>query len=1765
MSLGGEKQKNQRNCASCTRNDSADDMVCCDKCERWEHYECAGVTDSIAEPECSWMCRRCSARAEDQRSNTKSVLSFNESSVSKGSKRSQARLQLSLNLLEAQRDLQRKRIEEEEEYLKRKFSLLMEMEEGTDAACSRSGVSSRANQERLQKWLEREAGAKVNSGEVATTSCQRSTTGSAGPKTEFSNDISKVLTSQSEQKTSTPLLVPTSVQTNVSIPYKSGVISSITNGGIAKVVTQSQIQNLSTVPVYSSAVASVTSSYDVFTTTNTSCHNFGSTPYSMQSAPTQIIPNIPTQSNVTVADYLRSNVPMLAYSVANRSFLPPVSAISTHSHSHPVPLVPFSCPSTIPWVESVNQPLYPSTTIMTSPYMGQSSSGLILNHTTPTVPIVSAVRTTSEIQSAIPAVGLTSAQAAARSVMSRDLPKFSGNPRDWPMFYSNYKNSTNACGYSNDENMARLQRCLEGHARESVRSRLLMPASVPHVIETLRKLYGRPELLINSLLKDVRDIPPLRGNDLKALVKYGLAVQNLIEHVIIAEQPNHLSNPILLQELIEKLPTSLQMQWGCFKLSRGEVNLVTFNEFMQGLFNVATDLTANDESHTRVDIPRKEKNRNEKLFVHSGEPVEAVTQVDENQGRKPDKTCSFCGDSKHLILACFGFKSLDLNGRWKAVNQKRLCRSCLVPHWKGACRSKRECGIDGCCIRHHPLLHYSRNALEVQAGTSMANNSSVAHQNHHFAASYTLFRYLPVTLFGNGTEIKTFAFLDDGSSSTLLEAGLAKQLGLSGKPETLWLSWTGKIDRHEKESERVHLKVGGSGWKSSFALENVRTVRNLGLPSQTLDYNNLSKVFPYLRGLPIESYTNVSPQIIIGLEHARLLTSLKVREGDGCGPIATKTRLGWCLFGRNSPMDTVVEQLHVHAEESMSNSKLHESMKRFFAIEEASVSKKLDAEVDKRAWQILESTTVLKGNQFETGLLWRTDNPCFPDSLPMAVKRFHSLEKRLAREPVLATKVREQIADYERKNYAHRATKVELETTDPSHSWYLPLGVVTTPKKPEKIRLIWDAAAKTRGISFNDMLLKGPDLLTSLPAVLLRFRQRKIAICGDICEMFHQIRIRNEDKQFQRFLWRDDPKDAVQIWVMDVATFGATCSPCSAQYIKNYNARRFENIYPRAASAVIDNHYVDDFLDSVDTVDEAVQLVEKVKSIHAAGGFKIGKFLSNAPVVLSRLGESNANRSKPFKMDGHGESERVLGMTWIPSVDAFTFDTTSMPEIRELVDTKVVPTKRQVLRTVMKLFDPLGLIAHYVIQGKVLMQDVWRSGTNWDEPIAEHLRDRWYRWIELLHQLSSVRVPRCFFGGADSTASSDIQLHVLVDASEIAYACVAYLRIRMGNEIKTALVAAKTKVAPLKPLSIPRLELQAAMIGARLAQNVCSDLSLNIQRRYLWSDSATVLAWLRSDSRRYHQFVAFRVAEILSLSCMDEWRHIPSKLNVADEATKWGSGPCFDPNSRWFQGSYFLHDTEERWPEPLKNSTATSEELRAVHLHNVKIVEQLFDPERFSKWSRMVRAMAYVHRAVTVFKKGQRMPEILQSEELQKAEMTILRQVQAQTYPDEIANLRTGNTVEKASSIYKLVPFLDEYEVVRIGSRTGAAPTIPYSARFPAILPRKHRVTVLLIDHYHREFLHGNDETVHNEIRQRYFVPRLRTTIRTVAGLCQYCKVKKAAPSSPQMAPLPKIRLTPFIRPFTYVGVDYFGPLEVKIGRNTVKRWCVVVCRVSPA
>ncbi|XP_058456808.1 uncharacterized protein LOC131434170 [Malaya genurostris] len=1361
--------------------------------------------------------------------------------------------------------------------------------------------------------------------------------------------------------------------------------------------------------------------------------------------------------------------------------------------------------------------------------------------------------------------GPTNEQMAARQVMPRELPSFSGDPQDWPIFYSSFCNSTDTCGFSDAENLARLQRCLKGQALDAVKSRLFMPQSVPFVIDTLRRLYGRPEILMYSLLQKLRTVPSPKTDNLQSQIDFGLAVQNVVDHMSIANLSDHLCNPMLLHELVEKLPPQLKMQWSYYKSRFTCVNLATFNAFMSELVLMASEVTLPMDALTLNSKSTKSGRDKPKLYIHAEEIRDGKSKAIEKNGVLPEqgiKACVFCDKTNHEIANCKQFKALDIDDRWKTVKQKQLCRSCLVPHRKWPCRTKTECGINGCRIHHHKLLHSENFSSKADLISVAGNKNTVVHQNLHRTMSFSLFRYLPVTIHGNGKQVHTYAFLDDGSNSTLLECNIASALGIKGPTDGFCLSWTGNITREEKESQRISVVIHGNGKK--FKLHNVRTVQNLHLPAQTLDYEELSYTFPHLKGLPIQSYTNAVPGVIIGIEHIRLLTALRTREGNNNEPVATKTRLGWCIFGKSSQNSNVMEQLNVHIDDGMSNRDLHQWMKQFFAVEESSVTVKPEADEDKRARQIMETTTQRVNGAFETGLLWKYDHICFPDSYPMALRRMKALERRLSKEPALASRVMEQISEYEMKGYAHRITPEELQSTEASRVWYLPLGLVQNPKKPDKLRLIWDAKARVGGVSLNDMLLKGPDLLVELISVLLRFRQGEIAVVGDIKEMFHQISVRNEDKQSQRFVLRMQPELEPQIFVMDVCTFGATCSPSLAQFVKNKNAMEFAEIFPRAARAIRDNHYVDDFLDSVDTVEKAIRLVKEVKYIHGQAGFEIRNFSSNSDEVLTGIGETVERQQVSMNLDKL-YTERVLGLIWIPKEDVFTFDLSNMKEeIKALVESESIPTKRQVLRTVMSLFDPMGLIAHFVVHGKVLMQQIWRSGTDWDDLISVDLRDGWRTWCRQMQKLNAVSVPRCFFKGVNSSMLKNVEAHLFVDASELACAAVLYLRFCSGGGPRCVLVAAKTKVSPLKPLSIPRLELQAAMIGTRLMDSVLKSLDIKITNRFMWTYSTTVLCWLRSDSRRYHQFVAFRVGEILTTTSVDEWHYVPSRMNIADAATKWKDGPNFDPNSPWFKGPEFLYQTPDHWPsEPSLNRAEAETELRSVFLYHGTIPYSLIDASRFSNWNRLLRTTAYVLRARRRFK-GEKVikPCIMSKEELFLAENLLWQQIQAESYPDEYAILRRSRenctspvSIPKSSALYRLSVFIDEYGVIRMNSRITEAPTVLYDTKFPIILPRKHVAVHLLAESYHRKFRHGNNETVCNEMRQRFFLPGLRVLIRKISKQCMACRVGKAIPVPPMMSSLPSARVTGLIRPFTHTGLDYFGPIQVRQGRSLVKRW----------
>ncbi|XP_055641601.1 uncharacterized protein LOC129778611 [Toxorhynchites rutilus septentrionalis] len=739
------------------------------------------------------------------------------------------------------------------------------------------------------------------------------------------------------------------------------------------------------------------------------------------------------------------------------------------------------------------------------------------------------------------------------------------------------------CGYTNWENMLRLQRCLKGPALETVRSRLVLPAVVPQVIETLRMRYGRPELLINALLERVRNIPPLKHDKLEGLIEYGLSVQAFCDHIVAANEHAHLSNPMLLQELVGKLPADQKLMWAGYKRSLGVVDLKTFSDYMECIVGDASSVVLFESERSKS-----------RGYVHShtgddadDQPLAVHKQIE----------CSFCKEVGHRIRECQGFRNLNVDERWRKIRAMSLCQNCLFNHGRRSCRSSSRCNIAGCQFRHHPLLHSTRQRAGLP--TQLAESHT-----HRYLGSSVLFRIVPVTLYGQTGVVNTYAFLDEGSSLTLIEGDIAEQIGASGTIQPLCLRWTGNTSRIEETSKIINITVGGVGSEKRFNMINVRTVSSLNLPSQTFRMEEAVKQFGRLKQLPIKSYKNAVPRLLIGLDNLNLSVPLKSREGKGEGPVAVKTRLGWCVYGKQSL--GVANQYNLHVCECSSNKDLQDAVKQLYELEEVGVGNvTLRSKEEQRALDLLEQTTVRVGEKFETGLLWKDDHTKLPDSCSMALRRLECLERKMACNPVLKENVHQQIREFVDKGYIHKATEKELKAANPQRIWYLPVGTVVNPKKPGKTRIVWDAAAKVKGVSLNSVLLKGPDQLVPLLGVLFRFRQFKIAVCSDVKKMFLQILMRETDKHSQRILWREVPTRDPDIYLADVATFGSTCSPASVQFVKNKNAREHSDQFPRAAEGILQSTYVDDYLDSFGSEEEACRVSNEVRQIFRNGGFQL--------------------------------------------------------------------------------------------------------------------------------------------------------------------------------------------------------------------------------------------------------------------------------------------------------------------------------------------------------------------------------------------------------------------------------------------------------------------------------------------------------------------------------------------------------------------------------
>lgn len=406
---------------------------------------------------------------------------------------------------------------------------------------------------------------------------------------------------------------------------------------------------------------------------------------------------------------------------------------------------------------------------------------------------------------------------------------------------------------------------------EAVSCRLLLASTVPDVIATLRMMYGRPEIIIHSLLLKIKGEPTPKLERLESIITFALSVQNLCSTIEASGLTAHLYNPSLLQELVEKLPSQIKLNWAVYRQNILDVNLATFSKWFFQLAEAASSVTMPVIGSSSYESKPASRNSKEKQYLNQhSTPEERREKIDVSSSR-PTKECPVCCKN-HFADECDRFAKLTRSEKWKIVNDAKLCKRCLGPHSWYRCKSDKKCTRPNCTAKHHPFLH--NDDINGAGEPSTACN---AHQNPHQSI---LFRIVPVTLYNKDIAINTFAFLDEGSSITLLEEDIANELELEGTHDSLCLRWTGGTVREEKESRRVSLNISGQrSVTTKYRISDVRTVKSLNLPKQSLNTKDIGSQYGHLKNLPIDPYKNAIPRILIGIDNWKLGLPVEVKEG----------------------------------------------------------------------------------------------------------------------------------------------------------------------------------------------------------------------------------------------------------------------------------------------------------------------------------------------------------------------------------------------------------------------------------------------------------------------------------------------------------------------------------------------------------------------------------------------------------------------------------------------------------------------------------------------------------------------------------------------------------------------------------------------------------------------------------------------------------------------------------------------------------------------
>ncbi|XP_043229908.1 uncharacterized protein LOC122385596 [Amphibalanus amphitrite] len=1429
-------------------------------------------------------------------------------------------------------------------------------------------------------------------------------------------------------------------------------------------------------------------------------------------------------------------------------------------------------------------------------------------------------------------------QQAQRDRLPQIEPSvFRGDHTTFHMWLKAFEAYIEARCSSPSERLHYLGHYTAGDARNSILG-FLQLSSEDAYMQAKKRLtdrYGNAFITANEFKKRLYKWPEVKVGDSKSLTELAdfleqcLMVSNSMQELKMFEGMHE------IDIVIRKLPRYMSDSWRrvvdrwIHEPEDGAMpQYPPFSQFVSFMSKEARvssgPVTSRNREEDRKRPPTK-KERNTHVLLTSV----PVNQRQENL-QLQQQHCVICKDD-HSMDQCAAFMKMSLKERQELVRQRGLCGGCLRRghRWK-ECRRKQQCEK---CKRLHPTLLHDESLLKHSRTASASTGTQTTATSLHVTSSDTRSVRLkcthsmlvPVQLehrdCPTSKEI-VYALLDPQSDTCFVKDSVLQRMDVDGEEVALEVNtMTGKTVSKSQVIRGFTIRDLSGSQKielpPTYSKEDIPAERQL-IPRRetTAEWTHLREVS---RELP-EYRPEAEIGILIGVNCSKALKPLEVITGGDDEPWAIRTSLGWSVVGYMGEAEETDGQedsacLFISTEAGPKRIQHYAFRVRARELHPEQVARMFESDFDpqrdkgkamsqddKQFLRIMEDGMhQLADGRFEAPLPLREPNTKLPDNIEQAQGRLHSLSRKFKKDSDYKDLYVRAMEEMLAKGYAEPVPDEEIEASN-GRVWYVPHHGVIERKK-NKVRVVFDCSTEYRGRCLNRELLQGPDFSNNLVGILTRFRKEKIALTCDIEAMFNRVVVSPPDRNLLRFLWwpGGDVEEEPVLYRMTTHLFGAISSPACAMHALNLTAELYASRHGEEAAAFVKrDFYVDDGLASTPRASTAISLIENTTKLCAEGGFKLGKFASNDSAVLGTIpiySRSKTLQNVDLLKHKTEVCEQALGVRWDLFSDTILFN----------IDIPEKPlTRRGILSGVSSVFDPLGLISPITLRGKMIIKELCGQDCTWDDPVPEELGLEWLTWRKELLNLSALRLPRQY--GANmrpSSGATRYELHHFSDASMCGYGACSYLRAIRDDEVTCDLVMAKSRVTPKKVITVPRLELAAAVLASELGEFLGHELSIPALEQHYWCDSRVVLGYIRNSSRRFHVYVANRVQLINDHTTPDQWHFISSAENPADVTSRGSCVRELVDNHLWWHGPAFLSlstdlplvDNEEvvdeRDPEVKKAASLMTKSSTPAAVYPT-LLERL---ERFSSWFTAKKAVAnclrYMRKLQEASKKrradnseGTRTQDELQVQDLKEAEVIILRSLQKETFKNEMVLVREqchdgSETLEKSkdnteddlsscqlkeqkrnSSLRKLDPVMRHNGLLCVGGRIRRA-SLPQEVTNPVILPKSSHVTTLIIRQCHEKTGHSGREMTLGEIRQQgYWVIHGRSAVSSYVLRCVLCRRLRGSTCGQKMADLPSERLEPSA-PFTFCGVDCFGPFFVKERRSEVKRWGLIFTCLS--